>query len=131
MHPSAKELRWFGSILFAFLVTVGGIARFQFDAPTVSLAIWAFGVALCGSYALARPLRRPVYLVWVYMTLPIGWVLSLMLLGVVYFAVVTPIAVVLRLVRGEPLARKPDSTAGSYWELRAQEQDLRRYFKQF
>ena len=55
-----------------------------------------------------------------YAALPIGWTVSHLMMGVVYFAVVMPIGLVSRLVRGGALHRRPDRAARSYWIERPQ-----------
>ena len=53
------------------------------------------------------------------------------MMGVVYFAVVTPIGLVSRLVRGDPLHRRPDRNARSYWIERPRRSGTRGYLRQF
>lgn len=130
-HPSDKDLRWFGVGFLVFVVALGAIVRFQFDAARVSMAIWGFGATLSLVYVLVRPLRRHAYLFWMYLTWPIGWLLSSALLAFVFFVVVTPIAVLLRMAKGAPLERKPDRTTNSYWEARAEDGDIRTYLNQY
>ena len=130
-YPGNKELRWFGVAFLVFAVALGAVVRFQFDAATVSTAIWACGAALCAAYVLVRPLRRPAYLCWMYLTLPIGWLLSYTLLAFVFYVVVTPIALLVRMAKGAPLERRPDRAANSYWARRDRQQDIRRYLKQY
>ena len=45
---------------------------------------------------------------------PIGWVVSHLLLGVVYFLVLTPIGLTLRALGRDPLERRFDQSASSY-----------------
>ena len=130
-HPSDKDLRWFGVGFLVFVVALGAIVRFQLDAAGVSMAIWAFGATLSVAYVLVRPLRRPAYLFWMYLTWPIGWLLSFTLVAFVFFVVVTPIAVLLRMAKGAPLERKPDRTTNSYWVPRPQQRDIRTYLDQY
>ena len=104
--PSTKDLRWFGVAFFALIVVGGGVVRVQFHAPLVSSMIWVLGGAVCGVYALVPRVRRQVYLAWVYLTSPIGWTVSIILLGVVFFVVVAPIGVVMCLVKGAPTTKK-------------------------
>ena len=51
--------------------------------------------------------------------------------GVVCFAVVAPIGLVSRFVRGDTLHRKPDRNERSYWIERPRRGGTRRYLRQF
>ena len=130
-NPSPRDLRWFGLLLPLFVALVGAIARWQFGAPAAATGIWSVGGALAALYWLAPPLRRPILVGWMYAALPIGWTVSHLMMGVVYFAVVTPIGLLSRLVRGDTLHRRLDRNARSYWIERPRRSGTRRYLRQF
>ena len=130
-NPSPRDLRWFGLLLPIFVALVGAIARWQFGAPTAPLGIWSAGGALVVLYWGAPPLRRPILVGWMYAGLPIGWTVSHLMMGVVYFAVVTPIGLLSRLVRSDTLHRRPDRNARSHWIERLRRNGTRRYLRQF
>ena len=130
-QPSPRDLRWFGLLLPVFVALVGAVVRWQFGAPAAALVIWSVGGALAAVYWLAPPLRRPILVGWMYAALPIGWTVSHLMMGVVYFVVVTPIGLLSRLVRGDTLHRRPDWDAPSYWIKRPQRSGMDRYLRQF
>ena len=130
-HPAAKELRWFGVLLAGFVVLAGALARWQIEAPAAALTIWAAGAALAAVYAAAPPLRRWIYLGWLYAAFPIGWTVSHLLLAATYYLVLTPIGLLVRWTRGDPLERTLDRSAPTYWTERRPVRDVRRYFRQF
>lgn len=130
-NPTASDMRWFGLLLPIFIASVGAIARWQFDAPHAALGIWSCGGALAAVYWTAPPVRRPILVGWMYAALPIGWTVSHLMMGLVYFVVVTPIGLVSRLVRGDTLHRRPNPNARSYWVERPRHTAARRYLRQF
>ena len=130
-HPAAKELRWFGVLLAGFVVLAGALARWQIEAPAAALTIWAAGAALAAVYAGVRPLRRWIYLGWLYAAFPIGWTVSHLVLAATYYLVLTPIGLLVRWTRGDPLERTLDRSAPTYWTERRPVRDVRRYFRQF
>ena len=130
-NPSRKELRWFGILLLVFIGAVGGVLRWRADTPTASAAFWGLGGALVLTYALVPPSRRLIYLGWMYAVFPIGWTVSHILLAGIYYLVLTPIGLLLRLGRGDPLERRFDRSARSYWKPHRPGGDVARYFKQF
>ena len=127
--PSAKDLLWFGVLLAIFIGVVGALVRVE--APEAARVVWSAGGALVVVYALMPPLRRWVYLGWMYAAFPIGWTVSHVLLAAIYFLVFTPIGLLLRLGRGDPLERRFDRSAATYWAEHRPGADVRRYFRQF
>lgn len=94
-------------------------------------ALVAVGVVGTGAMLASRALARRVYRVWMDASAPIGWTVSTVLLGVVYFVVITPMGVVMRVFGYDPMARGFDGGRASYWEERDAPGGARRYFRQF
>ena len=130
-RPKAKELRWFGVLLAGFVVVAGAFAYWRFEAPAAARVIWVGGASLAAVYAVIPALRRWVYLGWLYAAFPIGWTVSHLLLGATYYLVLTPIGLLVRWTKGDPLGRTLDRSASSYWAERRPVRDVRRYFRQF
>ena len=130
-HPAAKELRWFGVLLAGFVLLAGGVLRWRLDAPEAAVVVWTGGAAVAAVYAAVRPLRRWIFLGWLYAAFPIGWVVSHLVLAASYYLVVTPIGLVVCWVKGDPLDRRPSGSATTYWRERRPQEDVRRYFRQF
>ena len=74
---------------------------------------------------------RIVFLLASYATFPIGFVVSYVILAVVYYLVLTPIGLVLRLTGYDPMQRRFDRNAKTYWTPREQEESTEQYFRQF
>lgn len=129
--PSKKELRWFGVMLVVFVLAVGALVRWQFDAPAAAQRIWIAGGVLSMVYVVVPPLRRWILVGWIYAAFPIGWTVSHVLLASIYYLVFTPIGLLLRLIKGDPLERQLDPSATSYWRPHESLRDVRRYFRQF
>lgn len=126
-----SQLRTTGLLLLLFMGLIGALARFRFGAPTVAWVLWGAGVALAAVYYAVPSTRRPIYLGWMYAVYPIGWVASHVILGVVFYLVVTPVGLIVRLVGSDPMTRRIDRAAASYWVRREGPIDRARYFRQF
>jgi hypothetical protein len=109
---------------------VGALFYWRSHAPGVARAVWIGGAALAAIYFAVPPLRRPIFLGWTYLTFPIGFVLSHVILGIVYYGVFTPAGLILRLVGHDPMQRKMDRSAKSYWAAHDPHKSLERYFRQ-
>jgi hypothetical protein len=123
-----RELRWFAGLWFPALCAVLG--WFALDkAPTLAAGVWVLGAVL-GLIGLVRPRAiRPVYTGLTRLTFPIGWVVSHALLLVMYFGIITPVGLLVRLFR-DPLDRSFDARASTYWAPRDTAAP-HRYFRQF
>jgi hypothetical protein len=129
--PAPSKLRWFGVLLGLFLVLVGAILRWRWGLHTAGWAIWAIAAILPVAYYLAPEIQKPLYLGWMYATLPIGLAVSYVVLALIYFGVLTPIGLSMRLFGIDLLHRRFDRTAASYWTPHQPAAGTQRYFRQF
>ncbi len=130
-NPNRKDLLVFGFLLGLFTILVGLLAHFQWQAPAAARMIWLVGAGLTVLYFALPPLRRPLFLGWIYATFPIGWTISHLLMAIIYYGVLTPIGLVLRLCGKDPIEKDIDSGRSSYWVEHPTKIDARRYFRQF
>ena len=130
-NPSRQDLLWFGVLLPVFFAIVGVVVWRRTGALTPATAVWAAGGTVSALFALWPASRRRIYLGWMYAVYPIGWTVSHLLLGVVYFLVITPIGLALRVLHRHPLERRLDRTATTYWVRHNPADSLKRYLRQF
>ena len=78
---------------------------------------WAVGVAvLFGAITATRPtLLKTLNKLWMKLGLLMGKIVSPIALGLVFYCVLTPIAIVSRLAGSDPLRLKFDQPSDSYW----------------
>jgi hypothetical protein len=129
-NPSAKELMWFGILLAIFVALVGGWLWWGGSRFAAQL-VWGIGGGLTAIYFVAPPARRYIYLGWLYAAFPIGYVVSHIIMGVVFFGVVTPVGLIMRALGKDPMQRGFDRAAKSYWVEHRTAREASRYFKQF
>jgi len=129
-NPDVRMLRQFAGLWILFF---GGIALSQyFRSHNTTTAIVAGALAVSvGVPGLFFPrLLKPIFVGWMILAFPIGWLVSRVILMFLYFGVFAPIGLLLRLFGHDPLRlKKPD--VESYWEEKTQQTSLRRYLKQF
>ncbi len=128
---SRRELLWFGPLFALFAGMVGGIVHWRFDAPQLAAWIGMIAGMVIVLHYLVPPLRRVIFMAWLGAVFPIGWLLSHALLGIVFYLVVFPIGLLLRLFRHDPLTRWLDQRVTSYWIARQPSSDPRKYFRQY
>lgn len=129
-RPSPQQLRWFGLLLLLFCVAVGALLGARLASLELAAGLAGLGLALAALYYAVRPLRLPMYLAWMRVTRPLGAAFSVLLLGVIYFLVVTPIGLVARLFGRDELGRRFDPAATSYWRRHSRSAEPGRYLRQ-
>jgi hypothetical protein len=118
-----SEARRFGVGAFAVLGLVGVWLWLRKHHPVAGMAVAGSGGVVLG-LALAAPaaalaLRR----VWMAVAGVIGWINSRIILGVVFFLILSPIAILRKLFGGDPLAMRWRPGQSSYWKRRDEPYD--------
>jgi hypothetical protein len=125
-----RLLRQFAGLwlaVFNVLALVQGVGR----GRLVLASLLAVLAAVPGLAGLARPRSvEPLFRVAMAVAAPIGWVVSHVLLGVIFYLVITPLALFFRLIGRDALARRATTGAASQWVPREPSTDPRRYWHQ-
>lgn len=129
-NPGRRELAVFAVALPVTFAVLGLIVGHRFGVVPRN-GLWAAGAVLSAVYLAVPRLRRPIYVGMSAAVYPIGWLVSHVILLTVFVFVVTPIALLLRVLGRDPLQRRFDPTATSYWVPHTPAGDVRRYFQQF
>ncbi len=85
-----------------------------------------------GPLGLMRPrIIRPVFIGWMALAYPIGWSVSRIVLGVVFYGLFTPVAWIFRIIGRDELGLKPQPLAATYWRSKPRPTDKAKYLRQF
>ena len=129
-NPSTKQLRQFAGIWFpAFCGLVGwSIGQKTGHWSEVEIG-WVLAGLLSVGGLILPALMRPIFVGLILLTFPIGWVVSHLLLGLIFYGVVTPIGLILRISGHDPLQLKKPS-GNSVWKTSVGKTDATRYLRQ-
>ncbi len=130
-NPSRRDLSIFGALFAAFFGLIGGLIWWKFEAATVAYVVWSIAAAITFVFYALPPIRKPIYLGWIYLAFPIGWVISHTAMALIYYLVFTPIGRVMRMLGRDPMERRFDRGAETYWTPHQPAEDPARYFRQF
>jgi len=131
-NPTRRQLNQFGFIWLGFLAFFGALATWRWEAPAVGTVLWAAAVVVPVLGWLWLGFMRAVFVGMSYAAWPIGFVVSHVVLALVYYGVLTPIGLAMRLVGYDPMRRRFEPDADSYWiERDSTPVDAGRYFRQF
>ena len=129
--PPPRMLRQFAGLWLLFFGLLAAWQAGSRDNPSAAVTLGVLAVAV-GVPGLLRPaLVRPVFVGAMIVSFPIGWLVSKILLAVVYYGLFTPIALVFRFTGRDVLARRRDPAATTYWKPKPAPADSRSYFRQF
>jgi hypothetical protein len=129
--PSQRTLRSFGFTVGAILVLIAVYAILRGKPAVFGASTAAVGAVLVGFAAVAPRLLVLPYRGWMALAEGMSWVMTRVILFLVFVLVVTPIGVIRRITGADPLRRRSGSRE-SYWSPYPERQrDPRHYEKMF
>lgn len=125
LDTSRKALRSFGLVVGGVLLGIGAFVWWRHDgaAGTATYVLAGVGGALVLIGLAAPRVLRPVYRAWMALAVVLGFVMTRVLLTLVFTLVVLPIGLVMRLAGRDPLHRRLDPEASTYWIRKAYDAD--------
>lgn len=139
-NPDKRTLRQFGVIAFVGFGVLAVLAYYE-------KLVFSFGLgnarmplvltfAAIGTIALLFSLLAPkanrfLYVGLSLLAFPIGFVLSYVVMGTLFFLIIGPIAVLFRLFGQDPMHRDYDRDAPTYWQAAKPPRDKDSYFHQY
>ena len=140
LRPDETTLRQFGFIAVVGFGFIAAIAWFE-------LLIFAFGLGearpyvagtlaglagLSALFSLVYPKANlPIYVGLTIIAFPIGFVLSYVIMGVLFYLLITPVGLFFKLTGRDPLNRRFEPDAESYWVPVGPPRARESYFRQF
>ena len=114
-----KELRKFGlTIGIAFCILA---ALLLWRGKAHHIYFWGVG-GLFLILGIFIPIAlKPIEKVWMKIAEAMGWFMTRLILGIAFYLIFTPVALIMRLFNKDPLNRKIDKKAKSYWIKRKKE----------
>ncbi len=128
-QPSAGDLKLFGASLGLLLCGIGAWVWLRTASPGVAVGLWIAAVLLWGVYYSVPAVQRPLYRGWIVALFPVAWLMSTLVLGILYFGLITPIGLISRLAGRDPLQRRTRRETG-WVERSASPVPKSRYYRQ-
>lgn len=112
-EPKAGNERGFG-IVFAVVFVIIGLWPLQDGG---ALRLWALAVAgvFLAAGLWAPAVLRPFNRLWFLFGMALHKVVNPLVMGLLFYLTLTPIALIMRLAGKDPLNRRFDKQAKSYW----------------
>jgi len=130
IRTDSKAIRDFGMLIGFILLIIAGILFYK--EREFYLLIITFGIAFIG-LGLGMPIIvKPFYLVWMNFAVLLGWFMTRLILGLLFYIIVSPIGLFARLFGKEFLDLKTSSLNRSYWNYKDNDSiSHQNYEKQF
>lgn len=125
-----NELRKFGVIVGTFLGLLGGL--FLWRGRDYYFYFFILSVVFLVPALISPVILKPVHKIWMTIAILLGWLMTRIILIVLFYLVVTPIGLLTKLFGKDFLDRKFNADTNSYWMPReAFEFDKKNYENQF
>lgn len=115
LRPDRRELRKFSWVVGGILLLLAAWIWYRHPASgTAPVLAWIGGPLIAVGLAAPQVLK-PLYYAWMSLAVVLGFVMTRVLLTVFFFLVMTPFGLVMRLMGKDPLNRRFDRRASTYW----------------
>ena len=125
-----SDLRKFGITIGLILLIIAG---FLFWKEKESFQILlTFGVSFCILGIVIPFILKPIYWIWMIFATILGWIMTRVILCLLFYIIFTPIGLTLRFFGKQFLELRWDKSKESYWNFRTNEHlQNENYEKQF
>ena len=131
LKPTARALRQFAAAWLIFFLAVGVYRYLARGQHQVGVAVGVMAVVI-GVTGLIRPAAvRWLYVVATVLTFPIGWVVSQIMLALMFYGVISPLALLFRIRGRDLLTIRPAPDRPSFWTPKQTPENMGRYFRQY
>lgn len=114
-----KVFRKFGITIGTVLVLLGIILSIK--AGNYLLFLSLAGLVLMLVSLMFSKLLRPLYIIWMSIAAVLGFIMSRIILSLIYYLVFAPVGIILRILKKDLLDRKIEPDKESYWNMRKAE----------
>lgn len=111
-----RDLRQFGYTVGGVLTILGAVLWY-FSRPSNPYFL-GIGIILIVAAALAPNVLRPLQKTWMTIAVVLGWVMTRLLLSVMFYLVFAPISLISRGLGHQFIERRWDRSASTYWNKR-------------
>jgi hypothetical protein len=108
-----KELRSFGLLVGGVFAGIGLWPMLVRGGDYRPWALILAALLIAPALIFPRSLG-PIHKVWMKLGHVLGWINTRIILGAIFFAVVTPMGMIRRMLRKDSMGRQSDSTLDSY-----------------
>jgi len=115
LEQDDKSLRKFAISISVVLILVGALIYYKGNHPDRAFTLWGFSTGLLLLGLVLPGMLKPAHKLWMGLAFVMGWFMSRLILTILFYGVVTPIGLLMRVMGKDVLNMKIDKNAKSYW----------------
>ena len=124
-----KDLKNFGYTI-GFILLIISVFLFVRERDS-SIYFFSLGLIFIGSGIIIPTVLKPAYKIWMSFAVIIGWIMTRIILSVLFYLIISTIGIFARLF-GKDFLNLKSKNNESYWNIRNKEYELNQdYEKQF
>ena len=125
-----KDLRSFGVMIGIIFLLIAGFLIYK-DKESFQMLLYIAG-SFIGLGLLIPILLKPIYILWMAFAIILGWIMTRLILSLLFYVIITPIGVILKIIGKDSLELKKQAVKESYWNQRDKNLEKNQnYEKQF
>ena len=121
IKSSRKDLKNFGFAI-GFILLIIGLFLFV-KGRELFVYFFSIGSILIILGGITPPILKPIYKIWMIFAVIIGWIMTRIILSVLFFSIITIIGLFTRLI-GKDFLNLNLKNNESYWNIRNKEREL-------
>jgi len=114
INSDVKTLKNFGITMAAALFIIALLMFYKNGGFPVILAVFS-GVFLIFAFIVPQSLKA-IFMIWMKLAGILSWVNTRLILIILFYLVLTPVSLLMRLFNQDPLGLKINSNETSYWK---------------
>lgn len=114
LNTDKKTLREFGLVFAAGLVLIFGLLLPWIWDKAWPTWPWIAAATFAVTGLILPQVLKPFYLLWMKIGHVLGWINTRLILGITFFVMFAPVALLMRLFGKDPLMRRLDKSATTY-----------------
>jgi RsiW-degrading membrane proteinase PrsW (M82 family) len=131
LAPDDRMLRQFATLWIIFFGAIALVQEFHNHRHVLALVLGILAATI-GPLGLIWPRAiKPVFIGWMVLVFPIGWTISHVMLGILFYGLFSPVGLLFRITGRDALALKPQRNAATYWQPKPQAEIKSQYLRQF
>ena len=112
-----SDLRKFGIIIGVILLVIAGFSLWkEKESFQIFLTI---GAVLCVFSVVIPVILKPIYWMWMIFATILGWIMTRVILSILFYVIITPIGLISRLFGKQFLELKWNEKNSTYWNYRS------------
>ena len=113
-NPDKQELRKFGLVFAGMVILIFGLLLPWIWDKSSPMWPWIVAAVFVAAALLVPMALGPVYRLWMKIGHVLGWINTRIILGIMFFLMFAPVALLLRLLGKDMLKQRLDASATTY-----------------